>query len=89
MFFFVCSNISFPSDLLEVSCDEKKLRAKIDTAIRNINGVRANLYAPHMAFESIVKEEILELKAPIRKCVGSIVDLLSKAVRMCTRRVSI
>lgn len=82
-------NFSFPKDLLKVSCDEEKLRAKIDIAIRNINGVRANLYAPHMAFEAIVKEEILQLKDPIRTCVGSVVELLSKAIRKCTRRVSI
>lgn len=92
MLFFknvLCLNCSFPKDLLRVSCEEEKLRAKIDTAIRNFNGVRINLYAPHMAFESIVKDEISELEGPFCTCVDMVVKELSKAVRLCTRQVSI
>lgn len=79
---------SFPNHLLEITCDSEEIRGKIDRAIRNINGIRACLNTPQMAFESIVKEEILRLKEPIKACVDSVVDLLLEVVRLCTERVS-
>lgn len=79
---------SFPNQLLELSCDNEDIREKIDRAIRNINGIRACLNTPHMAFESIVKEEISRLEKPIKACVNLVVELLLEVVRLCTGRVS-
>lgn len=79
---------SFPNDLSKIACDVVELCTRIDIAIRNVNGVRNHSYTPHMAFESIVKKEISRLKEPISTCVGSVIQLLSVAVRICTQRVS-
>lgn len=76
-------------ELLQVSCDEEELRVKIDTAIRNSNGVRANLYTSHMAFESILNDEISKFEGPCCTCVDMVVKELSEAVRLCIRQVSI
>lgn len=84
-----CLNFcSFPQLLSEITCDKEELRVKIDRAIRNINGIRPCLNTPHMAFESIVREEIGRLEEPITTCVSLVGDLLREAVRVCTHRVS-
>lgn len=79
---------SFPRRLSEINCDKEELREKINLAVRNINGIRPFLNTPHMAFESIVREEISRLNEPIRKCVDLVVKILLEVVRVCTQRVS-
>lgn len=71
-----------------MSCDEKDMRREISFAIRNIHGIRVGLFTPDMAFESIAKKQIAQLKEPILKCIDLVVQELSTVVRLCTDKVS-
>lgn len=65
------------------------MRATIRTTVINLYALRPHTFTPHMAFESIVKDEILRLKNPIHACIDAVVKQLSDSIRLCVNNVSI
>uniref|UniRef100_A0A7N6AX32 Interferon-induced GTP-binding protein Mx n=1 Tax=Anabas testudineus TaxID=64144 RepID=A0A7N6AX32_ANATE len=76
----------FPFELVKMEFDEKELRKEISYAIKNIHGVRTGLFTPDMAFEAIVKKQIIKLKDPCLKCVDLVVTELVTLIRKCTEK---
>jgi len=68
--------------------DEKDLRREISYAIKNIHGVRTGLFTPDMAFEAIVKKQIVKLKEPSLKCVDLVVSELATVIKKCAEKLS-
>ncbi|XP_076583952.1 dynamin-2-like isoform X6 [Chaetodon auriga] len=77
----------FPFELVKMEFDEKELRKEISYAIKNIHGVRTGLFTPDMAFEAIVKKQIIKLKDPCLKCVDLVVTELVALIRKCTEKL--
>ncbi|XP_015204536.1 dynamin-2 isoform X2 [Lepisosteus oculatus] len=77
----------FPFELVKMEFDEKELRREISYAIKNIHGVRTGLFTPDLAFEAIVKKQILKLKEPSLKCVDLVVSELTALVRKCAEKL--
>ncbi|GAB5567732.1 dynamin-2 isoform X5 [Prionailurus iriomotensis] len=75
----------FPFELVKMEFDEKDLRREISYAIKNIHGVRTGLFTPDLAFEAIVKKQVVKLKEPCLKCVDLVIQELINTVRQCTR----
>uniref|UniRef100_A0A8C4I7J9 Interferon-induced GTP-binding protein Mx n=1 Tax=Dicentrarchus labrax TaxID=13489 RepID=A0A8C4I7J9_DICLA len=78
----------FPFELVKMEFDEKELRKEISYAIKNIHGVRTGLFTPDLAFEAIVKKQIIKLKDPCLKCVDLVVTELVTLIRKCTEKVN-
>ncbi|XP_060755281.1 dynamin-2 isoform X1 [Neoarius graeffei] len=78
----------FPFELVKMEFDEKELRREISYAIKNIHGVRTGLFTPDLAFEAIVKKQIVKLKQPCLKCVDLVVSELSALAHKCTEKLS-
>ncbi|XP_067846808.1 dynamin 3a isoform X3 [Heptranchias perlo] len=74
----------FPFELVKMEFDEKELRREISYAIKNIHGIRPGLFTPDMAFETIVKKQIVKLKEPCLKCVDLVIQELIHTVRQCS-----
>uniref|UniRef100_A0A665WEA6 Interferon-induced GTP-binding protein Mx n=1 Tax=Echeneis naucrates TaxID=173247 RepID=A0A665WEA6_ECHNA len=79
----------FPFELVKMEFDEKELRKEISYAIKNIHGVRTGLFTPDLAFEAIVKKQIIKLKEPCVKCIDLVIQELINTVRQCTNKVSL
>lgn len=79
---------SLPNEIAKIEHKKGDSRRKIIIAIENLYGMDPMVYAPFKAFESIVRQQISLLKEPVLACVDLVIDELSKAVRICTRRVS-
>uniref|UniRef100_A0A672ZNV4 Interferon-induced GTP-binding protein Mx n=1 Tax=Sphaeramia orbicularis TaxID=375764 RepID=A0A672ZNV4_9TELE len=77
----------FPFELVKLESDEKTLRKEISYAIKNIHGIRTGLFTPDMAFETIVKRQIAQIKEPCQKCVDMVISELVNTVRQCTQKV--
>ncbi|XP_019744903.1 dynamin-2-like isoform X8 [Hippocampus comes] len=77
----------FPFELVKMEFDEKELRKEISYAIKNIHGVRTGLFTPDLAFEAIVKKQIIKLKDPCLKCVDLVVTELVTLIRKCTEKL--
>ncbi|NWT76772.1 DYN2 protein, partial [Prunella himalayana] len=79
----------FPFELVKMEFDEKDLRREISYAIKNIHGVRqvTGLFTPDLAFEAIVKKQVVKLKEPCLKCVDLVIQELINTVRQCTSKV--
>ncbi|KAI4892568.1 hypothetical protein NFI96_024733 [Prochilodus magdalenae] len=77
----------FPFELVKMEFDEKDLRREISYAIKNIHGIRTGLFTPDMAFEAIVKKQIVKLKGPCLKCVDMVVQELIATVTQCTNKL--
>ncbi|OCT90431.1 hypothetical protein XELAEV_18019044mg [Xenopus laevis] len=73
----------FPFELVK-----KDLRREISYAIKNIHGVRTGLFTPDMAFEAIVKKQVVKLKEPCLKCVDMVIQELINTVRQCTSKLA-
>ncbi|XP_026874651.1 LOW QUALITY PROTEIN: dynamin-2 [Electrophorus electricus] len=78
----------FPFELVKMEFDEKELRREISYAIKNIHGVRTGLFTPDLAFEAIVKKQIIKLKEPCLKCIYLVIQELISTVRQCTNKLS-
>uniref|UniRef100_A0A8C5PH99 dynamin GTPase n=1 Tax=Leptobrachium leishanense TaxID=445787 RepID=A0A8C5PH99_9ANUR len=78
----------FPFELVKMEFEEKDLRKEISYAIKNIHGIRTGLFTPDMAFEAIVKKQIVKLKGPALKCVDLVMQELIDTVRKCTAKLS-
>ncbi|KAM7410307.1 hypothetical protein PAMA_001650 [Pampus argenteus] len=78
----------FPYELVKIECDERRLRQEITYAIRNIHGVRTGLFTPDLAFEAIVKKQILRLKVPCLKCVDMVSQELITTVFQCINKLN-
>ncbi|XP_030052893.1 dynamin-2 isoform X5 [Microcaecilia unicolor] len=78
----------FPFELVKMEFDEKDLRREISYAIKNIHGVRTGLFTPDMAFEAIVKKQVVKLKEPCLKCVDLVIQELINTVRQCTVKLA-
>ncbi|NXK01035.1 DYN2 protein, partial [Corythaixoides concolor] len=86
----------FPFELVKMEFDEKDLRREISYAIKNIHGVRqvplapipTGLFTPDLAFEAIVKKQVVKLKEPCLKCVDLVIQELINTVRQCTSKPS-
>uniref|UniRef100_A0AAZ3RAN6 Dynamin-2 n=1 Tax=Oncorhynchus tshawytscha TaxID=74940 RepID=A0AAZ3RAN6_ONCTS len=76
----------FPFELVKMEFDEKELRREISYAIKNIHGVRTGLFTPDLAFEAIVKKQIIKLKEPCLKCMDLVIQELINTVRQCTNK---
>uniref|UniRef100_A0A4W3GIL0 Dynamin stalk domain-containing protein n=1 Tax=Callorhinchus milii TaxID=7868 RepID=A0A4W3GIL0_CALMI len=50
-------------------------------------GGRTGLFTPDMAFEAIVKKQVVKLKEPCLKCVDMVIQELINTVRQCTLKV--
>lgn len=48
---------------------------------------RTGLFTPDLAFEAIVKKQIIKLKDPCLKCVDLVVTELVAVIRKCTEKV--
>lgn len=48
---------------------------------------RTGLFTPDMAFEAIVKKQIVKLKGPCLKCVDMVIQELINTVQQCTNKV--
>ncbi|KAG1964645.1 dynamin 3a isoform X2 [Pimephales promelas] len=79
----------FPFELVKMEFDEKELRREISYAIKNIHGIRTGLFTPDMAFEAIVKKQIVKLKGPCLKCVDMVIQELINTVQQCTNKLEI
>ncbi|NWY89498.1 DYN2 protein, partial [Loxia curvirostra] len=92
----------FPFELVKMEFDEKDLRREISYAIKNIHGSRPSstliplfplpgsrtgLFTPDLAFEAIVKKQVVKLKEPCLKCVDLVIQELINTVRQCTSKV--
>ncbi|KAM7028147.1 dynamin-2 [Acridotheres tristis] len=77
----------FPFELVKMEFDEKDLRREISYAIKNIHGVRTGLFTPDLAFEAIVKKQVVKLKEPCLKCVDLVIQELINTVRQCTTKL--
>ncbi|XP_046872839.1 LOW QUALITY PROTEIN: dynamin-2-like [Hypomesus transpacificus] len=77
----------FPFELVKMEFDEKELRKEISYAIKNIHGVRTGLFTPDLAFEAIVKKQIVKLKEPCLKCIDMVIQELVNVVRQCTNKL--
>ncbi|XP_041838092.1 dynamin-2 isoform X3 [Melanotaenia boesemani] len=77
----------FPFELVKMEFDEKELRKEISYAIKNIHGVRTGLFTPDMAFEAIVKKQVIKLKDPCLKCVDLVVTELITLIRKCSEKL--
>ncbi|KAK7939183.1 hypothetical protein WMY93_002509 [Mugilogobius chulae] len=73
----------FPFELIR-----KELRREISHAIKNVHGVRTGLFTPDLAFEAIVKKQIIKLKTPCVKCVDMVIQELINTVRQCTNKLN-
>ena len=78
-------NERFPYEMVKLEVDEKEMRKDIIYAIKNAHGIRNGLFTPDLAFEVMVKEQIVRLKEPSLKCV----DLVIKELGILIRRVCI
>ncbi|XP_039517438.1 dynamin-1a isoform X7 [Pimephales promelas] len=78
----------FPFELVKMEFDEKELRKEISYAIKNIHGIRTGLFTPDMAFETIVKRQIMKTKEPCQKCVDMVISELVNTVRQCTKKLA-
>ncbi|XP_058235237.1 dynamin 3a isoform X1 [Hemibagrus wyckioides] len=79
----------FPFELIKMEFNEKELRREISYAIKNIHGIRTGLFTPDLAFEAIVKKEIVKLKGPCVKCVDLVIQELIATVRQCISKLGI
>ncbi|KAA8587402.1 hypothetical protein FQN60_016264 [Etheostoma spectabile] len=77
----------FPFELVKMECDEKEMRREISYAIKNIHGIRTGLFTPDMAFEAIVKKQVIKLKGPCVKCVDMVIQELINTVRQCSSKL--
>ncbi|XP_013881447.1 dynamin-2 [Austrofundulus limnaeus] len=77
----------FPFELVKMEFDEKELRKEISYAIKNIHGVRTGLFTPDLAFEAIVKKQIIKLKEPCLKCIDMVIQELINTVRQGTNKL--
>ncbi|KAI1884330.1 hypothetical protein AGOR_G00225310 [Albula goreensis] len=73
--------------LVKIVFDEKELRREISHAIKNVHGVRTGLFTPDLAFEAIVKKQIVKLKEPCLKCIDLVIQELINTVRQCTNKL--
>ncbi|XP_029108559.1 dynamin-1a isoform X5 [Scleropages formosus] len=78
----------FPFELVKMEFDEKELRKEISYAIKNIHGIRTGLFTPDLAFEAIVKKQILKLKEPCLKCIDMVVSELTSTIRKCSEKLA-
>nr|XP_055062455.1 dynamin-2 isoform X1 [Misgurnus anguillicaudatus] len=78
----------FPFELVKMEFDEKELRREISYAIKNIHGVRTGLFTPDLAFEVIVKKQVMKLKEPCLKCIDLVIQELINTVRQCTLKLN-
>lgn len=51
--------------------------------------LRTGLFTPDLAFEAIVKKQIIKLKEPCLKCIDLVIQELINTVRQCTNKVSL
>ncbi|KAM6963235.1 dynamin 3a [Aplochiton taeniatus] len=77
----------FPFELVKMEFDERELRREITYAIKNIHGIRTGLFTPDMAFEAIVKRQVVKLKEPCVKCVDMVIQELITTVRQGTNKL--
>lgn len=62
---------------------------KIRKAIDHLFGVRCHMYSSQMAFEYIVKREIVLLEDPLGECVDSVIQILLDGIQRCSEDVRI
>ncbi|XP_063056514.1 dynamin-1-like isoform X4 [Engraulis encrasicolus] len=78
----------FPTDLSKMELDELELRKEITYAIKNIHGIRTGLFTPDLAFETMVKRQIIQLRGPCLKCVDMVTEELISTVQQCTNKLA-
>lgn len=49
--------------------------------------LRSGLFTPDLAFEAIVKKQVIKLKEPCLKCIDLVIQELINTVRQCTNKV--
>lgn len=81
-------NYSLPNDISKVHLNEDKSILEINYAIKNLYGIEINLYTPFKAFQVMVRKQITLLEDPIINSIDLVIEELSKAVQICTQRVS-
>lgn len=59
-----------------------------DSICFSLTCARTGLFTPDMAFEAIVKKQVVKLKEPCLKCVDLVIQELISTVRQCTSKVA-
>ncbi|KAI3386886.1 hypothetical protein SNEBB_004530 [Seison nebaliae] len=77
----------FPFELVKEERDEKDLRRRIAYTIRNTFAVRTGLFTPDQAFEAVIKNEMLDLRAPIVRCIEMVTEELRISIRKITNEM--
>lgn len=54
-----------------------------------LHAARTGLFTPDMAFEAIVKKQVIKLKEPCVKCVDMVIQELINTVRQCSNKVEL
>ncbi|CAM4598713.1 unnamed protein product [Leuciscus chuanchicus] len=85
--FLTSSSKVFLCFVTQMECDEKEMRREISYAIKNIHGIRTGLFTPDMAFEAIVKKQVVKIKEPCIKCIDLVVQELINTVRQCSNKL--
>lgn len=77
------------SEIFTVCSKYFKVRLVTDKISRTYSslGIRVGLFTPDMAFEAIVKKQIMRLREPSLKCIDLVVAELSNVVRMTAEKV--
>lgn len=81
-------NFSLPTEIYSTQNNREQVLQEIHRTIEILYGTKCTLYPPFMAFETVVRKQILQLENPIMSCVDLVIEELSNAVRKCTRNVS-
>lgn len=56
-------------------------------SLLRVDDCRTGLFTPDLAFEAIVKKQVVKLKEPCLKCVDLVIQELINTVRQCTSKV--
>lgn len=75
--------------IVKIVNDEKEMRREIAIAIQNILAIRGQGFTPGLAFDTIAKKQILQLRDPILACVDLVIRELLYVVNNCCECVNI
>ncbi|RWS22855.1 dynamin-like protein, partial [Leptotrombidium deliense] len=92
-------NEKYRSDIQQMSFNKSELRSKISIAIPNIRGVNIGIFTPDMAFETVVRDQLVteELLKTVRECCTivkayprlreKIENLVTQHIQKCQQKV--
>ena len=84
-----CHDLGCPGNLAH-SCeiaDHALFLSDLSPLPLGSDAFRTGLFTPDLAFEAIVKKQVVKLKEPCLKCVDLVIQELINTVRQCTSKV--